>query len=88
MIRSLALCLLASASIASSANAATVVTADRYLDVFTGKYVDHPAIFIGDDGRITNRSGSILNTGPSYTSQELEQFRTQVLEAHARKGTR
>jgi len=30
-----------------------VVTADRYLDVQTGKYVEHPAIFIGDDGRIT-----------------------------------
>ncbi len=31
-----------------------VVTADRYLDVDTGRYVDHPAIFIGDDGRITS----------------------------------
>ena len=31
-----------------------VVTADRYLDVQTGKYVEHPAIFIGDDGRITS----------------------------------
>ena len=31
-----------------------VVTADRYLDVETGRYVEHPAIFIGDDGRITN----------------------------------
>lgn len=31
-----------------------VVTADRYLDVETGRYVDHPAIFIGDDGRITS----------------------------------
>jgi imidazolonepropionase-like amidohydrolase len=30
-----------------------VVTADRYLDVQTGKYVEHPAIFIGDDGRIS-----------------------------------
>ncbi|WP_309602483.1 amidohydrolase family protein [Sphingomonas sp.] len=30
-----------------------VVTADRYLDVATGRYVEHPAIFIGDDGRIT-----------------------------------
>jgi len=29
-----------------------VVTADRYLDVQTGKYIEHPAIFIGDDGRI------------------------------------
>lgn len=37
----------------TAANAATVVTADRYLDVNTGKYVEHPAIFIGDDGRIT-----------------------------------
>jgi imidazolonepropionase-like amidohydrolase len=31
-----------------------VVTADRYLDVQTGRYVDNPAIFIGDDGRITS----------------------------------
>jgi imidazolonepropionase-like amidohydrolase len=35
-------------------NAATVVTADRYLDVQSGKYVEHPAIFIGNDGRITS----------------------------------
>ena len=31
-----------------------VVTADRMLDVKTGKMVDYPAIFIGDDGRITS----------------------------------
>ncbi len=31
-----------------------VVTADRYLDVSNGRYVDHPAIFIGDNGRISN----------------------------------
>ncbi len=31
-----------------------VVTADRYLDVETGRYVDNPAIFIGDDGRISS----------------------------------
>ncbi len=31
-----------------------VVTADRYLDVQAGRYVEHPAIFIGDDGRISN----------------------------------
>ena len=31
-----------------------VVTADRYLDVETGRYVDNPAIFIADDGRITS----------------------------------
>jgi imidazolonepropionase-like amidohydrolase len=38
----------------TAANAATVVTADRFLDVQTGKYFEHPAIFIGDDGRITS----------------------------------
>jgi imidazolonepropionase-like amidohydrolase len=37
-----------------AADATTVVTADRYLDVNTGKYVDHPAIFIGDDGHISS----------------------------------
>ena len=31
-----------------------VITADRYLDVATGRYVDYPAIFVGDDGRITS----------------------------------
>ena len=31
----------------------TVITAARYLDVSTGKYVEHPAIFVGADGRIT-----------------------------------
>ena len=36
----------------TSAQAATVVTADRMLDVRTGRYVDHPAIVVGDDGRI------------------------------------
>src|SRR5687768_8190569 len=47
--------LLAAALLAtSSAHAASVVTADRYLDVLTGKYVEHPAIFIGDDGRISS----------------------------------
>ncbi|HET7577043.1 MAG TPA: amidohydrolase family protein [Sphingomicrobium sp.] len=37
---------------ATAAQAATVVTADRMLDVKTGRYVDHPAILIGDDGKI------------------------------------
>ncbi len=41
-------------SLAPPAAAETsVVIADRYLDVGTGKYVEHPAIFIGDNGRIT-----------------------------------
>jgi imidazolonepropionase-like amidohydrolase len=37
---------------AAPASAATVVTADRMLDVTSGHYVDHPAIVIGDDGKI------------------------------------
>jgi len=32
----------------------TVITAARYVDVLTGKTVEHPAIFVGADGRITN----------------------------------
>ena len=47
--------LLAAALLASTvAKAATVVIADRYLDVNTGKYVEHPAIFIADDGHISS----------------------------------
>jgi imidazolonepropionase-like amidohydrolase len=37
-----------------AANGATVVTADRYLDVNTGRYIDSPAIFIDDSGHITS----------------------------------
>ncbi|MFM5885911.1 MAG: amidohydrolase family protein [Novosphingobium sp.] len=46
----------AAALLASTAPAVadnTVITADRYLDVAKGTYVDHPAIFVGEDGRIT-----------------------------------
>ena len=39
-----------------SATAQTVITADRMLDVLTGKIVEYPAIFVGDDGRITGIS--------------------------------
>ena len=41
-------------ALAAPATATTVVTADRYLDVDSGRYIEHPAIFIGDDGRITS----------------------------------
>ena len=55
MIRSL---LIAASALALSVPAAatTVVTAERYLDVTSGRYVEHPAIFIGDDGRISGIS--------------------------------
>ena len=32
----------------------TVITAARYLDVVTGKYIENAAIFVGADGRITS----------------------------------
>ena len=32
----------------------TVITADRMVDVLTGKVVEHPAVFVGADGRITS----------------------------------
>ena len=45
---------MAAAMLATTASAEkSVVTADRYLDVVTGRYVENPAIFVGDDGRIT-----------------------------------
>jgi imidazolonepropionase-like amidohydrolase len=39
---------------AQEAPSRTVITAARYIDVLTGKTVEHPAIFVGADGRITN----------------------------------
>jgi len=54
MIKRLLLAAAAAVSIAAPAGAEkVVVTGDRMLDVQTGRYVEHPAIFIGDDGRIT-----------------------------------
>jgi imidazolonepropionase-like amidohydrolase len=52
MIRRFALSAVAAALFASSAGAATLITADRMLDVREGRYVPNPAILIGDDGRI------------------------------------
>ncbi len=46
----------ASAMPASAQN--SVITADRMIDVLTGKVVDNPAIFVGADGRITNIADS------------------------------
>jgi imidazolonepropionase-like amidohydrolase len=49
------LAVLAAATFATPAAAEkVVVTADRMVDVLTGKVVDSPAVFIGDDGRITS----------------------------------
>jgi len=53
-IRNLLAASVAASCLAASASAATVVTADRYLDVATGRYVESPAIFIDDSGHITS----------------------------------
>jgi imidazolonepropionase-like amidohydrolase len=52
-MKRLALALIALVATAAQAQQ-VVVTADRYLDVETGRYVEFPAIFIGSDGRITS----------------------------------
>jgi imidazolonepropionase-like amidohydrolase len=54
---------------ATSASAVTVVTADRMLDVTTGRYVDHPAIVIGDDGRIQQIGNLAAMQLPAGTRQ-------------------
>jgi len=55
MIRTAVLIAASLIAIAAPARAEkVVVTAARYLDVQTGRYVENPAIFIGDDGRITS----------------------------------
>ena len=55
MTRYLLLAAVAAGSFAAPANAEkVVVTADRMLDVLSGRYVDNPAVFIGDDGRISS----------------------------------
>lgn len=51
--RIMALC--GAALFATAANAQnTVITADKMVDVLTGKIVEFPAIFVGEDGRISN----------------------------------
>jgi len=59
----------AAVSIALPASAATIVTADRMLDVKTGRYVDHPAILVGDDGRIQQIGNLASMTVPAGTKQ-------------------
>ncbi|WP_033073396.1 Xaa-Pro dipeptidase [Sphingopyxis sp. MWB1] len=42
------------ADASAAAGQGRVITAARYIDVLTGKMVEHPAIFVGVDGRITS----------------------------------
>ncbi len=49
------LALIGTAFCATAASAQnSVITADRMIDVLTGKTVEYPAVFVGADGRITS----------------------------------
>lgn len=49
------LALMGTAFCATAANAQnSVITADKMVDVLTGKTVEYPAVFVGPDGRITS----------------------------------
>jgi imidazolonepropionase-like amidohydrolase len=49
-----ALAAMAGLVVTAPATAESVITAARMLDVQTGRMIDHPAIFVGNDGRITS----------------------------------
>jgi imidazolonepropionase-like amidohydrolase len=53
-MKSLLLGAVAAMGLAAAASATTVVTADRLLDVRTGRYIEHPAVFIDDSGHISS----------------------------------
>src|SRR3954467_5271772 len=59
----------AAISLAAPASSTTVVTADRMLDVSTGRYVDNPAIFIDDDGHIQSVANAATVQYPAGTKR-------------------
>ena len=77
--------LAAAASLAAPAAASTVVTADRMLDVQAGRYVDHPAILIGDDGRIQqigNLASMQLPAGTKHIDLPGETLLPGLIDMH------
>jgi imidazolonepropionase-like amidohydrolase len=75
----------AAISIAAPATAATVITADRMLDVKTGRYIDNPAILVGDDGRIA-QIGSLasmqLPAGTKHIAMPGETLLPGLIDMH------
>jgi imidazolonepropionase-like amidohydrolase len=67
MLRLIAVAAAALAFAAPASAEKVVVTADRLLDVETGRYVERPAIFIGDDGRITSIASAAALQVPQGT---------------------
>ena len=75
----------AALSIAGPTAASTVVTADRMLDVQAGRYVDHPAILIGDDGRIQqigNLASMQLPAGTKHIDLPGETLLPGLIDMH------
>src|SRR5437762_6271054 len=71
MTKSLLACA-AALFVAAPTSAVTVVTADRMLDVTTGRYIEKPTIVIGDDGRIQSvLSGAQVKAPPGSKRIDL-----------------
>jgi len=71
------------------ASAATLVTADRMLDVQTGRYVANPAILIGDDGRIQqvgNLAAIQVPAGTKTISLPGETLLPGLIDMHTHLG--
>jgi imidazolonepropionase-like amidohydrolase len=76
---------LAAFGMVAPAQAATVVTADRMLDVSTGRYVDHPAILIGDDGHVQqvgNLAAMQLPAGTKHIDLPGETILPGLIDMH------
>lgn len=88
-MRNLILAALLAAVAPAAVNAASVITADRYLDVSTGRYVDHPAIFVGDDGKITSVADArTVKWGSNVTHIDLsgETLLPGLIDMHTHLG--
>jgi imidazolonepropionase-like amidohydrolase len=66
-MKRLLLAAVAALSLVAPANAATLVTGARMLDVQTGRYIDNPAILIADDGRIASVGDAATVQAPAGT---------------------
>ena len=58
----------------------TVITVARYLDVTTGKYVEHPAIFVGANGRITGIADAPAGQPEHQAARGIAQCKSDVPE--------